>query len=279
MPAAFFLNMSIPPVPDVYSAALSPGEEFLRLIEIMRRLRAPDGCPWDREQTHESLRTYLIEETYEVLDTIDRQHYEELKKELGDLLLHIVFHAQLAAEEQLFSIQDVMREISDKLIRRHPHVFGDSKVDSSDEVLKQWEQLKLKERIRPRLLDGVPKAQPALNRAFRVQEKAAGVGFDWPDVAPVWSKLREEIDEFQHEVERGDAVKMEHEFGDLLFSIVNLGRKLRLNPEDALRTSIDSFTRRFGFIEDQLAERGRGLDNSSLDEMDALWNEAKRQGV
>ncbi|MBI5058498.1 nucleoside triphosphate pyrophosphohydrolase [candidate division KSB1 bacterium] len=266
-------------IPSIQTVAQNPGDEFLRLIEIMRRLRAPDGCPWDREQTHESLRPYLIEETYEVLDSIDRRHYEELKKELGDLLLHIVFHAQLAAEEQLFDVKDVLHEINDKLVRRHPHVFADGKVNSADDVLKQWEQLKLKEKAKPRLLDGVPKAQPALNRAYRVQEKAAGVGFDWPDVKPVWQKLREEIDELELEVNAGDRGRMEHEFGDLLFSMVNLGRKLRLSPEAALRTSIESFTRRFGYIEDRLAERGSGLHDSSLEEMDSLWNEAKRDGV
>ena len=266
-------------VPDVYSAATDPGAEFLRLIEIMRRLRAPEGCPWDREQTHESLRPYLIEETYEVLDSIDRRHYEELKKELGDVLLHIVFQAQLAKEEQLFTIHDVLREINEKLIRRHPHVFADGKVESTADVLKQWEQIKLQEQTKPRLLDGVPKAQPALNLAYRVQEKAAGVGFDWPDVQPVWLKLREEIDELEYEVKAGDRARMEHEFGDLLFSMVNLGRKLGMNPEDALRTSVHSFTRRFGYIEDQLAERGRGLHDSSLDEMDALWDAAKQRGV
>ena len=156
-------------------------DEFLRLVDIMRKLRNPDGgCPWDRQQTHESLRPYLVEETYEVLDSIDRRAYPELKKELGDLLLHIIFHAQLAGEEKLFTIRDVLTAINEKLIRRHPHVFGDSKVETTDDVNRQWERIKLNEKHKPKLLEGVPKNQPALNRAFRVQEKAAAVGFDWP---------------------------------------------------------------------------------------------------
>lgn len=263
--------------------AASAGDEFSRLVEIMRRLRAPDGCPWDREQTHESLRPYLIEETYEVLDSIDRRHYDELKKELGDLILHIVFHAQLAKEEKLFEIGDVLREINAKLIRRHPHVFGAGKLTSAEQVHKQWERLKLEEKEekqeKPRLLDGVPKHQPALNRAFRVQEKAAGVGFDWPDVEPVWGKVREEIDELQAEVKKQERARMEREFGDLLFSMVNLGRKLGINPEDALRSSVESFSRRFRYIEERLEEQGRGLSESDLIEMDELWNRAKAEGV
>ncbi len=264
---------------DIAEPQSTPGAEFTRLIEIMRRLRAPDGCPWDREQTHESLRPYLIEETYEVLDSIDRKHFDELKKELGDLVLQIVFHSQLAAEENLFTVTDVLRAINDKLIRRHPHVFGEQKLDTAKEVLHEWEKIKLAEKAKSKLLEGVPKAQPALNLAFRVQEKAAGVGFDWPDDTPVWKKLREETDELEHEVNRGDRARMEHEFGDLLFSMVNLGRKLKINPEDALRSSVNSFTRRFSHIEDSLAQQGRGLHDSNLQEMDALWDEAKRKGI
>ena len=250
-----------------------PGPLFEQLVSIMQRLRAPDGCPWDREQTHESLRPYLIEEMYEVLDSIDRKAYGELKKELGDLLLHIVFHAQLASEEKLFAIEDVLREINEKLIRRHPHVFGDAKVDGARHVERQWEKIKLNEAHKPKLLEGVPKHQPALNRAFRVQEKAAGVGFDWPSAEPVWKKVREELDELQHEVDHEEREKMEREFGDLLFSMVNLGRKLGLNPEDALRGSTESFMRRFAYIEEQL---GKPLHDATLEEMDKLWEEAKK---
>jgi tetrapyrrole methylase family protein/MazG family protein len=250
-------------------------EAFTRLLDIMRRLRAPDGCPWDREQTHRSLRPYLIEEMYEVLETIDRESYGELKKELGDLLLQIVFHCQLASEEGLFDAADVIQEINEKLIRRHPHVFGEATAENSGEVLRQWEKIKLNEAHRPKLLEGVPISQPALNRAYRVQEKAAGVGFDWPDIEPVWGKITEELAELKDEVAKGDLRAIEDEMGDLLFSMVNLARKLKVNPEDALRGTIAKFTRRFSYIEDTLAARGTSLHESTLDEMDNLWNEAK----
>lgn len=249
--------------------------EFARLAHIMAALRAPDGCPWDREQTHESLRPYLIEETYEVLDSIDRKAYGELKKELGDLLLHIVFHARLAEEEGLFSLPDVLREINEKLIRRHPHVFGDAVVNSTDDVNKQWEQIKLAESHRPQLLSGVPKHQPALNRAFRVQEKAAAVGFDWPSDEPVWQKLDEEIAELRHELADGNRERIEREFGDLLFTMVNLGRKLDIHPEEALRGAIEKFTDRFGQIELTLQDQGIPLHEAGLEKMDQLWEQAK----
>ncbi|MBU0509477.1 nucleoside triphosphate pyrophosphohydrolase [bacterium] len=254
-------------------------EEFSRLLDIMARLRAPDGCPWDREQTHRSLRPYLIEETYEVLDSIDREAYGELRKELGDLLLHIVFHCRIAEEENLFNVADVLQAINDKLIRRHPHVFGDGEVKDARHVERQWEKIKLEEPHRPRLLEGVPKHQPALNRAFRVQEKAAGVGFDWPDVGPIWSKIREEIAELETEVQAENERRIEAEIGDLLFSIVNLSRKLGVSPEDALRTSVEKFTRRFNYIEETLTKNGRSLHDSNLEEMDALWDQAKKGEV
>lgn len=251
--------------------------EFSRLLEIMRRLRALDGCPWDREQTHRSLRPYLMEETYEVLDSIDREAYGELKKELGDLMLHIVFHCQMASEQGLFDAAGVLEAINDKLIRRHPHVFGDATVDGPRHVERQWEKIKLNEPHRPRLLEGVPKNQPALNRAFRVQEKAAGVGFDWTDVAPIWLKIREELGELETEVAAGNRSGIEEEIGDLLFSVVNLSRKLGVSPEDALRGTVEKFTRRFGSIESRLAENGRSLHDSNLEEMDALWDQVKKE--
>ena len=251
----------------------SASAEFSRLLDIMARLRAPDGCPWDREQTHRSLRPYLMEEMYEVLDTLDREAYGELKKELGDLLLQIVFHCQLASEDGLFDAADVVHEINEKLIRRHPHVFGDTKVASARGVERQWEKIKLNEAHRPKLLDGVPQNQPALNRAFRVQEKAAGVGFDWPSVEPVWEKIGEELAELQSEIAKGDSRAIEDEIGDILFSIVNLSRKLRVNPEDALRGTVSKFMLRFAYIEEKL---GKPLHDATLDEMDALWDEAKK---
>jgi tetrapyrrole methylase family protein / MazG family protein len=254
------------------------GHEFIRLIEIMRQLRSPEGgCPWDRQQTHESLQPYLTEETYEVLDSIDRGAYAELEKELGDLLLHIVFHAQLGAEENLFTIQSVIECINEKLIRRHPHVFGDATVETTDDVNRQWEKIKLQEKHKPKLLEGVPIHQPALNRAFRVQEKAAAVGFDWPDAQPVWKKIDEEILELKHEVKHGDAKTIEAEFGDLLFSMVNLGRKLGVHPEEALRQTIDKFSKRFRYIEDSLEQAGIKIQDSSLQEMDKLWEASKQK--
>jgi tetrapyrrole methylase family protein / MazG family protein len=262
-------------MPQPSSDTTAARDQFARLLDIMRRLRAPNGCPWDREQTHQSLRPYLIEEMYEVLDTIDREAFPELQKELGDVLLQIVFHCQLASEEGLFDAAAVVESLCDKLIHRHPHVFGDSKVTDSDHVLRQWEKIKLNEPHRPRLLDGVPSSQPALNRAFRVQEKAAGVGFDWPSVEPVWAKVHEELEELKAEVAAGDHAAIESEIGDMLFSMVNLARKLKVNPEDALRTSIAKFTRRFAYIEDTLLSQGRTLHDSTLEEMDKLWDQAK----
>jgi MazG family protein len=255
------------------------GIAMTRLVEILKQLRAPDGCPWDREQTHESLRPYLIEETYEVLDSIDRGALSELKKELGDLLLHIVFHAQIAEEEDLFNLADVIRSLNEKLIHRHPHVFGDAKIETTGDVHRQWEKIKLNEAHKPKLLDGVPANQPALNRAFRVQEKAAAVGFDWPDITPIWNKIEEEIVELKTEVQSEQRSGIEAEFGDLLFSMVNLGRKLGISPEDALRTSTNKFIRRFGYIEERLKENGVELHDATLEVMDKYWNEAKSREI
>ncbi len=220
-----------------------------------------------------------MEEMYEVLDILDREAYGELKKELGDLLLQIVFHCQLAYEEGLFEAADVIHEINEKLIRRHPHVFGEAKVDSARSVERQWEKIKLNEPHRPKLLEGVPQSQPALNRAFRVQEKAAGVGFDWPNVEPIWDKISEELAELKQEIARSNSGAIEDEIGDILFSIVNLSRKLGVNPEDALRGTVSKFMRRFAYIEEKLTERGIALHDSTLEEMDALWEEAKKTQV
>lgn len=251
---------------------------FSELIRIMAELRGPGGCPWDKQQTHETLQPYLIEETYEVLDSIDRKAYGELRKELGDLLLQVVFHAQLASEESLFTITDVIREINAKLIHRHPHVFGDVKIQTTDQVNEQWERLKFSEKRRQTgLLGGVPENQPALNRAYRVQEKAAAVGFDWPDTTPVWDKIAEELEELKQEIKTGDREHAEKEFGDVLFSLVNLGRKLRLNAEDSLRRTVSVFIQRFRFIEEKLEDQGKTLTSATLEEMDDLWNRAKAE--
>lgn len=250
-------------------------DEFERLVNIMTQLRAPDGCPWDREQTHESLRPYLLEETYEVLDTLDRRAYDELRKELGDLLLQIIFHAQIAKEEGLFSIEEVVRALNEKLIERHPHIFGDKKLETASEVVHQWENIKLSQGDKRGLLDGVPQAQPALNRAFRVQEKAAGVGFEWPEIGGVWDKLEEEMQELREAMAGDNHRAREEEFGDYLFSLVNLARYLKINPEDALRQTVKKFTRRFQYIEKTLQSRGRSLAQATLEEMDELWEESK----
>ncbi len=247
----------------------------------MAALRAPDGCPWDREQTHESLRPYLIEETYEVLDSIDRKAYGELKSELGDLLLHIVFHARLAEEERLFTLVDVLQKINEKLIRRHPHVFGDLKLEGVDGVLANWERLKETERRdngqkEKGLLDGVPLALPALSQAQEYQDRAARVGFDWREIEGVLEKIAEEIEEVRQATNEEELTS---ELGDLLFALVNLARWKKVDAESALRETNAKFKKRFGYVEQGAKEQGRGLSELSLDEMESLWQEAKgREG-
>ncbi len=252
------------------------GESFVRLVEIMRRLRSENGCPWDRKQTHRSLRQYLLEETYEALDCLDRDDLACLKEELGDLLLQIVFHAQIAEEEGVFTIDDVIQTITDKLIRRHPNVFGDAVIETAEEQSRNWERLKQEEGRRS-VLSGVPKHLPALLRAYQVQAKAARVGFDWEDSRDVWNKVEEELDELKQAVKEGATREVEQEFGDLLFSLVNLARFLHVNPEDALRGTIAKFEERFLRIEEELRRRGKRPEDSSLEEMDEIWNEAKKK--
>lgn len=271
-------------------------QRFDELVSLMAKLRAPDGCPWDRKQTHDSLKPYLLEEAYEVLDTIDKQDDPKLREELGDLLLQILFHAQIAAERTAFSIEDVMELLADKLIRRHPHVFG-PKGDGTltpDQVYSNWEQIKRAERDRAghsgSALDGVPKTLPALLRAFQVQARASRVGFDWPHngegVHQVMDKVKEEIaeltdaygarDESAGDDERAAVQRhLEDEMGDVLFALVNLARFLKVNPEDALRRATDRFIERFHFVEAEAARMGRALESMTLAEMDALWEQAK----
>jgi len=253
-------------------------ESFDRLIQIMARLRGEGGCPWDREQTHQTLKPYLVEETYEVLDAIDSGDPQSLKSELGDLLLQVVFHAQMADEEGRFNMDDVIDAISEKLIRRHPHVFADSDADTSAKVLDQWEKIKLSEKEhekRESVLDGVPRSMPALLRAMRLQRKAGSVGFDWESAEGAFGKMDEELREFRAAFAENDAEKMEEELGDLLFSLVNVARLIEVDPEDALTKTISKFTERFGYIERKIGESGRAINDVSLEEMDALWNEAK----
>ncbi|MEE2709717.1 MAG: nucleoside triphosphate pyrophosphohydrolase [Gemmatimonadota bacterium] len=251
---------------------------FENLISIMKTLRSDKGCPWDREQTHESLRPYLIEEAYEVLDAIDAKDDNELKIELGDLLLQVVFHAQLAHEEGLFSIDDVSSAVSEKLIRRHPHVFGDAKADTSDQVLTNWEKIKQSEKGpgKKSVLDGLPSHLPALLKAFRIQEKVARVNFDWQDIKAVFGKIREEISELEEAHDSTDQAAQEEEFGDLLFSLVNLARHLKVTPEDALRFTNEKFIRRFNYIEEKMSLTGESMDDATLEKLDLLWDEAKR---
>ncbi len=248
---------------------------FEELISIMAKLRSPEGCPWDREQTHKSLQRHLLEETYEVLEAIDSQEPRRLAGELGDLLLQVVFHAQIAAEEGTFTIDDVVQSINDKLIRRHPHVFGDAVIRTAAEQTVAWEKSKMTKEGKRSALDGVPKELPALLRAHRLQQKASAVGFDWSEAEPVWEKVSEETAELKEAAAKGDADHVEEEFGDLLFSLVNLGRFLKVEPEEALRRTCEKFERRFRRVEEEFVRRGVPLSQASLEEMDAVWEKVK----
>ncbi len=252
----------------------APTREFEQFVTIIRRLRRE--CPWDRKQTHASLRASLIEEAYEVVESISGKKSEPLKSELGDLLMNILLHATIAEEKGEFTLREVLDEISDKMIRRHPHVFGTARLRTSGEVLKRWEQLKLDEGRRS-LLDGIPHSMPALMRARRVQQRAAGVGFDWKHRKDVWKKVAEELREVHETLEHSSRKRREEEFGDLLFALVNYARFLRLDPETALHRATAKFTKRFRGIERELARRGTSVRASSLQEMDAIWNAMKKK--
>ena len=249
-------------------------EAYADFVAIVKQLRR--DCPWDREQTHESVKHLLIEEAYETLEAIDEEDWDGLKKELGDLLLHVVFHSVIAEQGGRFTLKDVIEAETEKLVRRHPHVFGDATVAGVDEVLTNWEQIKMKEGRKKSALEGVPGQLPALLWAFRVQEKAAGVGFDFPEREGAWEKVEEEIREYREHVEAGaDAAAREAELGDVLFALVNYARFTGVNPENALRRTNDKFRRRFRHIERRLAEQGQTLTDVDLEEMDRFWNEAK----
>ncbi len=249
--------------------------KFSQLVHIMKKLRSDDGCPWDRKQTHQSLRQHLLEEAYEVLETIDEERYDELAGELGDLLLQVVFHAQMASESNRFTIMDVLDAITEKLIRRHPHVFGDETVETAEEQIQLWEQTKVKNEGKRSALDGIPKQMPALVRAYRMQGKAAAVGFDWPQIEPVWHKLDEEVKELKHEITESNRDFIEEELGDVLFTVVNLSRFVHINPEDALRRTIEKFDRRFRKIEEILQQQGKVMHTVPLEEMDSIWDSIK----
>lgn len=247
------------------------------LIDTMATLRSPNGCPWDIEQTHESLRRYLVEEVYEVLEAIELKNTDTLCEELGDLLLQVVFHARIAEENGTFSMQDVINGVTDKLIRRHPHVFGDITVKDAGEVIANWETIKKREKSSERklVLDGVSPGLPSLMRAFKLQQKAAKVGFDWHDVEPVWNKVYEELSELKEAIASNSKTEIENELGDVLFSIVNLARFIKVEPEVALTATNNKFIRRFNYIEGKIHEKNLDWNKVTLKELDKLWEEAK----
>ncbi|WP_115124049.1 nucleoside triphosphate pyrophosphohydrolase [Marinirhabdus gelatinilytica] len=244
-----------------------------RLLTIMDELR--EQCPWDRKQTMQTLRHLTIEETYELGDAILENNLDEVKKELGDLLLHIVFYAKIGSEKDSFDMADVAHEICDKLISRHPHIYGDVKVANEEEVKQNWENLKLKEGKKS-VLEGVPRSLPAMVKANRIQDKVAGVGFDWEEPQQVFEKLQEELAELQHEVSENNAEKIEQEFGDVLFSMINYARFLKVDPESALERTNKKFINRFQYLEGKAKEMGKSLKDMTLAEMDVYWNEAKK---
>lgn len=252
--------------------SMQPSRKFEDLVELVSILRKE--CPWDRKQTHESIKDNLIEEAYEAIEAIDNQDFGEFKKELGDLLLHVVFHSNMATETEHFTIGDVIYTLMEKLIRRHPHVFGEQVVDGEAQVAENWENIKLKEGKKS-TLDGLPQQLPALIRAQRMQEKAANVGFDWPEWRQAWDKLEEELSEFKETLEEHDPHKTADEFGDLLFSLVNVARYFDLTAEDSLRATNKKFEQRFRFVEEQLKQKGKALKDSNLEEMDAYWEQSK----
>ncbi|AMA49316.1 MULTISPECIES: nucleoside triphosphate pyrophosphohydrolase [Flavobacterium] len=248
-------------------------QAFNRLLDIMDELR--EKCPWDKKQTLESLRHLTIEETYELGDAILDNNINEIKNELGDLLLHIVFYSKIGSETQHFDIADVANAISDKLIHRHPHIYADVEVNNEEEVKQNWEKLKLKEGKKS-VLQGVPKSLPAMVKASRIQDKVKGVGFDWEESYQVWDKVQEELQELQEEVKKGNQDKIEAEFGDVIFSMINYARFLKINPEDALERTNKKFIKRFTYLEQKAKVLGKDLSDMTLAEMDVFWEEAKR---
>ncbi len=252
------------------------GKEFDRFVDIVSRLRAPGGCPWDREQNNKSILSCLIDEAYEFFEAVDENDNGKMTEELGDLLLQVVLHAQIAKDEGRFDLEDVARGIADKLIRRHPHVFGDVTVGSSTDVIHNWERIKKNEKEhRKYLVDDIPDALPALFKAEKIQRRVAKVGFDWKDIAPVLDKVEEEFGEFRQALAAGNQKNAEEELGDILFALVNVGRHKRISAEDALRVTVNKFAERFRYIEDKYKELGKDINNAPLEEMDRYWEESK----
>jgi MazG family protein len=255
------------------------GKQFERLVDIVEKLRMPGGCPWDREQTHKSLLSGLLEESYEFFEAVDADNPQHMCEELGDIMLQVVFHAQIARENKQFDIEAVSEMISDKLIRRHPHVFGDVTAESSQEVLVNWEAIKRTEKgneHRTSVIDGIPEALPALYKAEKLQKRVARVGFDWPDIKPVLDKVEEEFAEFREALESDDHHHAEEELGDILFALVNVARHKDISAEEALRRTIGKFDRRFRFVEEQFKKTGREMTGAALEEMDVYWEESKK---
>ncbi|HMA62616.1 MAG TPA: nucleoside triphosphate pyrophosphohydrolase [bacterium] len=252
------------------------GDELDEFLEVMETLLGPDGCKWDKKQTHKSLIPYLLEETHEVIEAINHEDPDKLKEELGDLLLHLVFQAKLSKKKGDFDFSDSIRSIKEKMIRRHPHIFSDAEVESSSDIKQNWEKIK-KEEGRDSLMEGLPKTLPSLLFARRIQERAAESNFDWKNIEPIWDKIHEETDELKSAIKTKNQDEIEEEFGDLLFSLVNLSRFLKVNPEEALKITNRKFVRRFQKIEEKMDESERHFSDMTLAELDSLWNEAKKE--
>jgi len=250
-------------------------KNFIKLLEIVEQLRGPDGCAWDKEQTHESLLPYFLEETYEVLESVDEKNWVTFQEELGDVLLHIILQCQIADEDKKFNIQDSIQTLNKKLINRHPHVFSDQKLDGINDVKRNWEEIKHYEKKRESRLDGVPIALPSLTRAQRLQQKASYAGFDWENIDGAWAKMDEEVEELKVAIHNKDIDNIQEEVGDILFSVVNLSRFLNCSAEDMLRNTNNKFIYRFKKIEKELEKRGKTLEESSLDEMELIWEDVK----
>jgi len=268
------------------------GEKFERLVEIMSTLRGPNGCPWDRQQDFNTLKPMLVEEVYEVLEAVENGDFDGISEELGDLLLHVVFHAHLGKEGGQFDINTVIDKISDKLVRRHPHVFGTESASTADEVIKNWEAIKAQEKAQKlknrtpeqrSLLEGIPSKLPAIHEAHQISSRAARVGFDWPDIDGIFDKLQEEVRELKEVISTGDdesrRERLEDELGDMLFVIVNIARYLKIDSESALKRANRKFKSRFQYMESELARQGKSLEQTSLEEMEALWQKAKSQTI
>lgn len=253
-------------------------KNFNDLVELSKHLRSPEGCPWDREQKLETLRPYIIEEAYEVVQAIELKDKDEIIEELGDLFFQVIFASQIASEDGEFDIEEVMDRLHNKLVRRHPHVFGDEKAKDAEEAIKTWHRQKLKEKSRKRRLLEIPRTMPSLLRAHRVGEKASQVGFDWKNAQQVLPKVKEELNELEVEINNKNRNGIEKEFGDLVFSIVNLGRHLKLDSESTAHKAIDSFINRFSKVEDKAQEKGKELSGLTIEEMDELWEEVKSEG-